>query len=616
MHRPPHDATGDRAPPWLERAIAPKDSMTHENTRRIHQIELRLGKPLCVLAGLLAAACGDSSDTTLLGPDEGGSTLPITAFAEGSAEASLGGGHDEFPPEPVLIFPELSIEGENLVLSLQNSTDAAATVSLSASINNPAALFFTESVGRANLAPHEFKRIVLPAGDIRGLNLADDEWTDATINFEYELADGRRGGEPVSIFAEYGQVALPRPVTLSGESDGIPFTPVPPDEVEKQAGTFFLCFQNAVTFSGVTQNDLDVFRSPVTGFPASGMFLSSIRHVATNTRPAAQYLNNNGCLSLPRLSGTWQFTVMLLGNAFPRAGNSLSAFRTDGAIPQVVVNKSVPSDFNTTASITMTAGEDRQLQTAFTAATMTINRASAVALALAPIGQLIIRMNASDTDYRHSERTLRVTPTSALSRRAVSHETGHWIHYMHARPNCTSAGINCGLAGADYNYCTIGDPACTPPAADDCTRSPDGTHGFRTVEWNGSAHIEGMANLFTALAFNNRAGGDCALVDNSSNRDCEAVGKTLETGETGNGPCFEWLSPRFFDTGVELDWTKMYWDFITDEGQSLLTYLTNEAGRTWTRRNHASEIFVGLPTTMRDALRRSAIGNIQEGAEH
>ena len=285
----------------------------------------------------------------------------------------------------------------------------------------------------------------------------------------------------------------------------------------------------------------------------------------------------------------------------------MTARRTDALIPNRQATAVIDANFAPPRlSFTMAAGQDAQLQTAYAAVLHTVLRATSLGAVVRP-SNLILQMGAagSATNYTHSTRTIAMNPTTAIPRFTISHETGHWIHR------------NWQATPQDTTYCAAGTPDCTTPPADDCTRTPDGTHGFLTVEWNATAHVEGLANFFSAVAFNTAsAGANCFLPDTGS-RSCEAMGKTLETGLTGNGPCFEWFDNKFFDTAVELDWTKMYWDFVADEGQNFVTYLTNEQARTgWTKKNHSAKIFEGLSTAMNQALRRAAIGNIQEGDAH
>jgi hypothetical protein len=327
-----------------------------------------------------------------------------------------------------------------------------------------------------------------------------------------------------------------------------------------------------------------------------------------------RFLDFNGCTQLPRTmgggraaTGTWTFALGLDGQNFPVAGVTITARRTDATIPNRQATAAIDANFAPARlSFTFAAGQNAQLQTAYAAVLHTALRATSLG-AVVRASNLILQMgpNAdSPTNYRHSTRTISMNPTSAISRRSISHETGHWIHR------------NWQATPQDTTYCTDG-PDCTTPPDDDCTRTPDDTHGFLTVEWNATAHVEGMANFFTAVAFNTASSGANCFFPDTNNRSCESMGKTLETGETGDGPCFEWFDDMFFETGVELDWTKMYWDFVADEGQNFVTYLNNERTVTgWTKGNHGSKIFEGLSNSMNQALRRAAIGNIQEGAAH
>lgn len=557
---------------------------------------------MCVLASALATACaGDLKEPT---PPSGENTgdEPLDDPAEGGGEPpSI---IDEFPPTPALVDTRLDVQGNSLVLALENLTDVTATVALSAMVENPDALHATDDAGRVVLAAHESAEVVLAAPAVAGLDRLRQGWTDARVSVQAYLDDGRTWGAPVAIFVEDGRSVAPREVVASGVAHGFKMPPEPERGTPRGGIAVEICFANAVLYSGVTENNLDFHRGTSQIVFAAGMEIIALPPNSDALEP--RFLDNNGCTSFPRTIGVWQFQIFLRSQHFPRVNVSMTARGAQNGIPSRFVTQTVGATGDPPrVSFTMPAGEAAQLQTALATVMHTASRANSLGAIVNP-DDLTIRIGDA-TNYTHSTGTIQVTTSSAVRRFSVSHETGHWLH-RNWQPT----------VGSDYTYCAAGDAGCTPPAPDDCSRSTAASsHSFRSVEWNSVAHNEGMASFFSAVAFNSVFNGaDCFLPDNGG-LSCESEGKTLETGLTGNGPCFEWQDNMFFSVAVEHDWTKMYWDFVADEGQNFVTYLTNERNLTGlTRANRAAKIFEGLSTAMNQALRRAAIGNIQEGAAH
>ena len=156
----------------------------------------------------------------------------------------------------------------------------------------------------------------MSASDIDGLDRMMQDWTDVRVSFQYELTDGSRGGRPVALFAERGLRVNQREVVSSGKAFGFPELATPlPELVDKQAGTFQMCFANVVTHSGVTENNLDFHRNPTQMVFAAGMRLSSRQ--PNGTVLPNRFLDFNGCTQLPRQTGTWTFALGLTGQNFP-----------------------------------------------------------------------------------------------------------------------------------------------------------------------------------------------------------------------------------------------------------------------------------------------------------
>jgi hypothetical protein len=144
-----------------------------------------------------------------------------------------------------------------------------------------------------------------------------------------------------------------------------------------------------------------------------------------------------------------------------------------------------------------------------------------------------------------------------------------------------------------------------------------GEHSPETVEWQSVAHIEGLADFFAEIAFNNySSGADCWLPKyipspavTMGTRNCESVGKALER-------CAEWTNSTLFGkTGNTADWGKMYWDYFADRGGSISAYMAAEAAViSWpTQGNHFDLFYAKLNATQKAKLSAAAGGNIWDG---
>jgi hypothetical protein len=235
----------------------------------------------------------------------------------------------------------------------------------------------------------------------------------------------------------------------------------------------------------------------------------------------------------------------------------------DGALFTQNVSVSVPSSGNPAAFTYQATTAFRPWQAAVFLANHTIARAGSIG-ALDP-GNNSIRISpgavANTGLYCHgtnvdcpSERTLRLNGTAINDRSTVAHETGHWIHYL----NLTT------VPRIDYTYFNNVNDGCQ-------RTSGMASHSQTSIEWQSVAHMEGIAEFFNAIAYNNLSvGADCKLLRSGGVVNCEDVGMTLSHCPT------EWGTSLFQVTGNELDWTKMYWDFVADRGGQMGTYMAAE----------------------------------------
>jgi hypothetical protein len=571
----------------------------------------------------LAVACGgeDPALPPTSGVDLDGTLGPV----ESQSSLDEAGHRDEFPEPAPLVSARLDVDGEALVLQIQNLTDVAGTVHTSALVDNPEALFFTENARDVAFGPNESLAIRLSPSDVEGLDLEGHEWTDARINFQVDLADGRRGGDYESVFTEYGQLAPAREVVSSGVSYGVPepeFVEEP--LVDKQAATFSVCFSHAITFSAADLNNIDFFKAagPHT-VNASNIFVQAV----VGSTSFAQFADSNGCTTYPRTAGNWTFTLSLDSQGFPVSNMIVSALKAGGGFPTKAIGPFAVTSTTSTLgrkTFTMSSGADSDLQTAYVVAQHTLRRAMSLGTIAKSSDILTIKL-ATTTEYLHASRTVLVTNGTARTRGGTAHEVGHWIHrgFMTA----TSTGSN-------NTYCTAGGtPSCTVPPADGCSRTPAGSHGQDMIEWESLAHLEGIADFFRMLAFNNTTeeapsgGANCLFPGATAaapNRlfNCESAGMYMKTGTTTGGNCFEWTRAIFTSVGNEYDWAKMYWDLFADEtglGASRLRdyMLIEQAVTSWGTTDHVDKLLAAMAGKPMDAaFRRAAAGNIFDGTAH
>jgi hypothetical protein len=576
-------------------------------------------------ASCLAFSC--SSDPLASGEEP--TEIPVqSASSPSTPENPSATAHNPGPPTLGSATLALEPEGEALILDYRNLTNSAGVLRASVLVEGPDGIFATESRELGRFAAGESPRFRLSRADVAGLDVRAQSWTDARVNFEYELDDGRLGGDQASLFAEHDQVTSPREVISSGKGHGVFANAAPEYDTVRAGETFSICFSHVIAFAQTEPRNIDHFRSSGTYvLPAYGI---AVRGTVNGVSQTVYSNGTAGCATFPRTAGSWTFTVGLDSKNFP---TNVSEFRIvarndAGSIPTKQLGPFTVTSSTTALGgqlITMAAGDDTKLQHMFAMTQHTIRRAMSLGTVLKPNSTLTLKFTTSDNQYDHATRTVLINRNSATNRGPVSHEVGHWIH--RGWMTTTSTGRN-------DTYCTPGgSPTCTVPPADGCSRTPSGSHGQEMIEWDSVAHLEGIADFFRVLAFNNtteespNGGANCvfpgwALGVAERLWNCDAVGLYEKTGATGGGNCYEWTRPIFGNVGNEYDWTKAYWDLFADEvglgNARLRNYLAYEEAATgWGKGNHNGTSRAPMQgTAMEDAFKRACAGNIWDGATH
>src|SRR5688572_14201086 len=129
---------------------------------------------LCALA-YAASACGSEADQVFIEGNTPESSIEIPV--PGPSESDV---VDEGQREaaPRLAEAEVGIDGDSLLVTIENRSDSAGSLTLSAMVENPTALYYTEQAASLTLAAGERRRILLSRGEVRGLDLTGSEWTD------------------------------------------------------------------------------------------------------------------------------------------------------------------------------------------------------------------------------------------------------------------------------------------------------------------------------------------------------------------------------------------------------------------------------------------------------
>ena len=524
----------------------------------------------------------------------------------------------------------VEVDGDDLVLHFENLSTSGGVLSANVLVDSPDGLSSTATRELGRFDARETASFRLSRADVSELDLAGHEWTDARVNFEYALDDGRIGGDQAAIFTEYGKESVARPVMSSGNGRGLLEVAVPEKVTLKAGETFKVCFDHVISFPAAETRNIDYFKASGNyTVPAYAIF---VKGTVGSTNHFVFANASDGCATFPRTAGSWTFTLSL--DSMNLGGVNefyVSAMKDGGGFPAKQIGPYTVSTSTTDLgrkAFTMAAGDEAKLQHMFVMAQHTVRRAMSLGTVVKPNSVLTLKFTTSGSNYDHATRTVLINRNAAQLRGATSHEVGHWIHRSWMTTTLTKSI-------RDDTYCTPGgDPTCTVPPADGCARSPSGGHQQEMIEWDGVAHLEGIADFFHVLAFNKtteespNGGANCIFPGWSSAAtermyNCDAVGLYMKTGATGGGNCYEWTRSSIFGyVGNQLDWTKLYWDLAADEtglgASRLRSYLTYEEAATgWGKGNHSARLLAAMGTSaMNSAFRRAAVGNIWDGATH
>jgi hypothetical protein len=557
------------------------------------------------VALLLASACSGEDKTALSGLE------PAPEALAGNEVRTQAG--EQRPVEA-----SLDSSGDAIEVTLRNNTQENARVVLDFRIDTPDGSFTSSEIEPVELLPGAETRVALPEleGGDRGA-----AWARVSLRYQFVLDGGITAAQMTELALQSGQV-VPREEALATGRQ-LPDVVLEDDQrlVPKQAAPFSACFRNRVTFLprenaqnqpvSITEIDLLQESTEVARVLEGQMY----EYRAPNGAVGSGLLNASGCTaSIARQTGNWTFKLYLYAerNTFSRG----AYYQTDaGTMPfkEEVIN--VPATGNPARRDFLAAAADRNYQAAVFLSNHTMDRANLIG-GLKTTGRNILRISPASGDgiaaYCHTvggstcttAKTLRISSDIAHERGLVAHETGHWIHRMHH-----TATFN---RSYDYSDADAGNPA------DDCIRDSPNQHVADSVEWQSAAHLEGIADFFAAVAFNNvTSTADCAIpfyigfgVEVSS-LDCEEPGESMSD-------CAEWTNTTLFHkTGNELDWTKMYWDFATNRAGSIPNLMAAEAAVTsWPAQdNHYDRVANLLSSTQRTKLNGAAGGNIFEGVD-
>jgi hypothetical protein len=551
---------------------------------------------------MLACACSSAGPT---GERDSLSLAPTAGV--GSADTPAATEH-----RPV--EARLGAQGDELAVTLRNYSEQSTRVSLELRIDTPEGAFVNEEIEQLELRAGEERRVTLPPVEGADRNAA---WARVSLRYGFSLASGASAKQLTELALRAG-VVVPREEALA---TGRQLPDVVLEESETlipKAGTpFTACFRNSLSFlarvgtSGpvpLTQVDLLQENNPILPLPGQ-----MYEYRAPDGAVGSGLLDSNGCTSsLARQTGSWTFKLYLYAErTSPGRG---AYYQTDaGTLPFKQEVITVAATGNPTRRDFQAAAADRPYQAALFLANHTIERANGIR-AVKLSGRNLLRISpvtgTGTAFYCHNTgvncttpKTLRLSSDVANERGLVAHETGHFIHNTHH-----TVTFNKSYA---YSNADAGNPS------DSCIRNPTG-HVTESVEWQSAAHLEGLADFFAALAYNNYSSSDrnCQLPSwigfgvQVAILDCESLGESLSR-------CAEWTNGTLFNkTGNEMDWTKMYWDFLTDHGGSVELLMAAEASvQSWPATgNHYDLFHAFLNATQKAKLNAAAAGNIWDGS--
>jgi hypothetical protein len=493
-----------------------------------------------------------------------------------------------------------------LVVSLRNYTSEAGTVWLNVNIDNPGGSHVNDGAAEVRIRAGEELRVVLPAGELDGFDVGGHDWSRVVVRYQFASDAGRESTQTTELALVAGQV-VPREEAIASRRQ-LPDVVLDSDQVPvlKQAGTFKACFRNVLDLlPTLNSQGLPTACSAGTPDPTGGGCVNPIDSLKQNHQELAMpgqfyaftapdpdnstgsgFLDASGCTpALSRKTAdpndveSWQFRLYLVATR-TNPNRSVSFMTAAGELIPMAETVNVPSSGNPPIKNVRATAAFRPFQAAVFLANNTFERVNLIG-ALPPGGGSSLRISpltsAVDARYCHTgtesgcsstQRTLLVHQDIGNERGLIAHETGHFIHAN----NLTANPVH-RYAYSNFDAGNPGD-GCLRETAD---METGGSHDFNTIEWQSAAHKEGIADFFAAVTYNTFGpNSDCQLPKYIGNfgfqvavHNCEGQGKTLE-------PCAEWTSDNFFVTGNELDWTKMYWDYLSDEGGNMATYMSAE----------------------------------------
>jgi hypothetical protein len=491
------------------------------------------------------------------------------------------------------IHATLDTAGDDLLVILRNDSAEDARVSLELSVDTPLA-HGKSSLGEFDILAGSEHHELFSRDVIEGFDVAGSEWLRADLRYAFELPSGVKGRKLTSMAVRDGAVidhesALARgyklpDMALEGSEDEV---------VTKGIGDpFRICVTEKLTFEAVVGSfvddnlpvDLSGDVEPAT--PGDTVNVAMTHFMFTARRGATTvtgFLDAVACT--PQLlrqtagSETWSLDMYAYAEF---NGDVVYGSSSAGSIPIQTTSVVVPaSGANVFPTVTFAAGEGSDLNTATYLAYNSMRRLATINVTPQGTPQLRISpsvgASAASSYYCHTNlptdcptaTTLRIGTGKATERPNVAHEFGHFIHATY-EPGIPLSNT---YSQVDANNFDVPGSADQPGSAAACNvkRSSGVTsHNASSIEWQSTAHLEGLADFFQAVTYNNVTQDDCTIYQGAAAFDCEAQGRSFIQ-------CKEWNDANlYFMVGNELDWTKMYWDFLTDETTNFHTYMLEE----------------------------------------
>ena len=392
----------------------------------------------CQLALTLAcaAACG-ANDITELGPNVGAS-VPDGAETDDGIGSVRG---------------SLSLDGDDLIVSLRNRSNFDAKVALDMGVDSPASHSSTE-LGELVIPAGEQVQHVIPSRQVAGLDLAG-EWLRAELSYRYQFEDGSGARRATGLALREG-AAVPAEEAIE-HGLILPDRLLEGDEplVIQKATTFRVCFTNAFTFkaSGTSGSlaGVDTSISPNLAPDTVSLPMPRQTYYAyyPSTASSSSFVANldaNGCtqpIERQTASGTsWKFRLLSYTGG---GAGTVYALDSAGNTPSVDVVMTIPATTDpspgnaTTPKVVFVTDttEHAQLHVATFLAANTARRVATIGVNIPAVSLLRVSPSVDgNTKYCFgvntgqgcpTEKTLRVETNLANDRGVISHEAGHWL---------------------------------------------------------------------------------------------------------------------------------------------------------------------------------------------